>query len=85
MLVLTRDPVADRVQGFVVAGLTRTRRGSVSELDLTAATDGVPTDCAVNLDTIHTIGRAQFRRLVTTLPAARLAQACRTLRNATGC
>ena len=35
MLVLTRDPVAERIGSVVVAALTRTRRGLISELDLT--------------------------------------------------
>ena len=32
VLVLTRDPVADRIGSVVVAALTRTRRGLVSDL-----------------------------------------------------
>jgi mRNA interferase MazF len=84
VLVLTRDPVADRIGSVVVAALTRTERGVVSELALTTA-DGVPTACVVNFDNIHTIPRATFRRLVTTLPAHRMARACRVLQAATGC
>lgn len=84
VLVLTRDPVADRIGSVVVAALTRTRRGLVSELELTRA-DGVPTDSVVNFDDIHTIPRSTFRRKVTELPAARMAEACRTLQAATGC
>jgi mRNA interferase MazF len=37
VLVLTRDPVAERIGSVVVAALTRTRRGLVSELDLDPA------------------------------------------------
>lgn len=84
VLVLTRDPVADRIGSVVVAALTRTRRGVVSELELTTA-DGVPTDSVVNFDNIHTIPRETFRRRVATLPSARLAEVCRTLQAATGC
>jgi mRNA interferase MazF len=84
VLVLTRDPVADRIGSVVVAALTRTRRGLVSELALTAA-DGVPTDSVVNFDNIHTIPRDRFRRLVATLSDARLADACRAMQAATGC
>lgn len=84
VLVLTRDPVADRIGSVVVAALTRTRRGLVSELALTE-TDGVPTDSVVNFDNIHTIPRDTFRRLVTTLSPARMAEVCRTLQAATGC
>ncbi len=39
VLVLTRNPVADRIGAVVVAALTRTRRELVSELDLTPAED----------------------------------------------
>jgi len=77
VLVLTRDPVADRIGSVVVAGLTRTVRGLVSELHLTADDDGVPTDCVVNFDNLHTLPRAMFGR--------RLAECCQVLRDATGC
>ena len=84
VLVLTRDPVADRIGSVVVAALTRTQRGLASELVLTQA-DGVPTECVVNFDNIHTIPRPTFRRRVTSLSPARMAEACRTLQAATGC
>ncbi len=84
VLVLTRDPVADRIGSVVVAALTRTRRGLVSELALTKD-DGVPTDSVVNFDNIHTIARGALRRRVTALSAGRMAEACRVLQAATGC
>ena len=85
VLVLTRDPVADRVGAVVVAALTRTRRGLVSELALTAAQDGLPSDCVVNFDNLHTLSRTSFRRRVAALSARRMAQGCRALRAAVGC
>lgn len=85
VLVLTRDPVADRIGSVVVAALTRTTRGLTSELELTAAADGVPTDCVVNFDNVHTLARTSLRRHIATLSATRMAQACRALRAATGC
>jgi mRNA interferase MazF len=85
VLVLTRDPVADRVGSVVVAALTRTRRGLVSELALSAAADGVPSDCLVNFDNIHTLPRQAFRRPVVLLSPRRLAEVCRALAAATGC
>jgi mRNA interferase MazF len=85
VLVLTRDPVADRIQSVVVAALTRTRRELVSELALTAADDDLPTDCVVNFDNVHTVSRSAFRRRVASLSDARMGQACRTLRDAVGC
>jgi len=84
VLVLTRDPVANRIGSVVVAAITRSHRGLVSELEL-KRDDGLPTDCVVNFDNLHTVPRARFRRQVTTLSGARMAQACRTLAAATGC
>jgi mRNA interferase MazF len=85
VLVLTRDPVADRIDRIVVAALTRTRRGVVSELPLTAAEDDVPADCVVSFDNVHTLPRSAFRRRLTTLSAPRMARACRALRAAVAC
>jgi mRNA interferase MazF len=85
VLVLTRDPVAERIGSVVVAALTRTRRGLVSELALTTRDDDVPTDCVVNFDNVHTLPRSAFRRLVTTLSPPRMAKACAALAAATGC
>jgi mRNA interferase MazF len=85
VLVLTRDPVADRIGAVVVAALTRTRRGLISELELTPADDQVPSDCVVNFDNLHTLPRNAFRRRITQLSPARLHQACRVLRASMGC
>jgi len=85
VLVLTRDPVADRIGAVVVAALTRTTRGLVSELRLTPEADGVPSDCVVNFDNVHTLPRDRFRRVITTLTPPRMAAACRALAAATDC
>lgn len=85
MLVLTRDPVADRIGSVVVAALTRTVRGLASELELTPDQDGVPSRCVANFDNLHTLPKELFRRRVTTLSPPRLAEACRVLAAATGC
>ena len=84
VLVVTRDPVASRIGCVVVAALTRTRRGLVSEVYLTTA-DGVPTECVVNFDNLHTIPRDRFRRRITRLPPSRLAEACHALAESAGC
>lgn len=85
VLVLTRDPVADRIGAVVVAALTRTARGLVSELALEPAADGVPAACVVSFDNLHTLPKAAFRRRVAALSPTRLAEACRVLAAATGC
>jgi mRNA interferase MazF len=84
VLVLTRDPVADRIGGIVVAACTRTARGLLSELALGPA-DGIPEACVASFDTIHTVRRRAFRRRITTLSDTRLDEACRVLSLALGC
>lgn len=85
VLVLTRDPVAGRIGSVVVAALTRTRRALVSELELNPQDDGVPTECVVNFDNLHTVSREAFRRRIVQLEPGRMAEACRVLRDALGC
>lgn len=85
VLILTRDPAADRIGSVVVATLTRTERGLVSELRLTPEADGVPSSCVVNFDNLHTLPRESFRRPVSKLSSERIAETCRVLRDATGC
>ena len=85
VLVLTRDPVADRIGSVVVAALTKTRRGLISEFELTPREDGVPTECVVNFDNMHTLPNSAFRRLVAQLSPQRLAESCSVLRDAMGC
>lgn len=85
VLILTRDPVAGRIGAVVVAALTRISRGVVSELSLTPEADGVPTECVANFDNLHTLPRQAFRRLVAQLGPSRMREACRVLRDATGC
>lgn len=84
VLILTRDPVAERIGSIVVAALTRTVRGLVSELELTPELDGVPTRCVINFDNVHTIERDRLRKQVTTLSPVRMAAACRVLNDALG-
>lgn len=85
VLILTRDPVADRIGSVVVAALTRTVRGLLSELELTPHDDGVPSACVANFDNLHTLPKEVFRRRITALSAARMVHACRALRASTGC
>ena len=75
VLVLTRDPVADRIGSVVVAALTRTVRGLSSELDLDPAVDGVPSACVASFDNLHTLSKDAFRRRVTRLEDVRMQEA----------
>ena len=84
VLVLTRDPVADRIDAVVVAQLTMTIRGLSSELRIGEA-DGLRRDCVVSFDNLHTMHRTAFRRRVATLSPGTLREACGVLAAALGC
>lgn len=84
VLVLTRDPVADRAGAVVVAACTRTIRGLLSELHL-GTDDGMPEDCVATFDNLHTLRRAAFRRRITRLTPMRMGEACGVLSRALSC
>ncbi|MDY7104348.1 MAG: type II toxin-antitoxin system PemK/MazF family toxin [Actinomycetota bacterium] len=84
VLVLTRDPIADRIDAVVVAALTTTVRGLLSELPVGRA-DGLDRECVVTFDNINTLRRSAFRRHVTTLRNDRMDDACRAMNAALGC
>ena len=84
VLVLTRDPVADRIDAVVVAQLTTTIRGLSSELRL-GTDDGLKRDCVVSFDNLHTVPRSSFRRRIATLRPSRLDETCDRLAEALGC
>lgn len=84
VLVLTRDPVADRIEGVVVAACTRTVRGLRSELSL-GPEDGMPEACVASFDNLHTLRRIHFRQRITRLGPERLAELCPVLEGALGC
>ncbi len=84
VLVLTRDPVAARIGSVVVASLTTTIRGVMSELELGPA-DGVDQECVVNFDNINTLERSAFRQRMTRLSDSTMATACGRIAAALGC
>lgn len=84
VLVLTRDPVADRIGAAVVAACTRTVRGLLSELPLDE-TDGMPEGCVASFDNLHTLREQAFRQRITTLSPAKQRASCDALNAALGC
>ena len=84
VLILTRDPVADRIGAVVVAALTRTVRGLMSELPLSTA-DGMPENCVASFDNLHTLRRSAFRSRITALSPQRMREACLVMNQALGC
>jgi mRNA interferase MazF len=84
VLVLTRNPVADRIDRVVVAHLTTTVRGLSSELRVGIG-DGLDRAGVVTFDNINTLQRSAFRRRLACLDEDRMDEACRVLGAALGC
>ena len=72
VLILTRNSAIPFLTGITVAPLTTTIRGIPSEIILTPDEDGVPTDCAVNLDNIQTVRKAGLGTRLTHLSLERM-------------
>lgn len=72
VLLLTRDSALEFLGEVTVAPVTSTVRDIPSEVVLTPA-DGMPRDCAINVDHLHTVSKARIGALITTLPASRMA------------
>lgn len=66
VVILTRDSALEFLGEVTVAPITRTIREIPSEVLLTKA-DGMPQDCAVNLDHIQTVSKGKIESLITTL------------------
>lgn len=70
-MVLTRDSVLDYLGEVTVAPVTSTIREIPSEVLLTP-TDGLPRDCAINLDHVQTVSKSKLGALITTLGTERM-------------
>jgi mRNA interferase MazF len=70
-VILTRDSVLEYLGEVTVAPVTSTIRDIPSEVVLTTA-DGMPRECAVNLDHLQTVSRAKIGAVITVLPESRL-------------
>ncbi len=70
-MILTRDSVLEYLGEATVAPVTSTIRGIPSEV-LLAPKDGLPRDCAVNLDHVQTVSKSRLGALITTLDTERM-------------
>jgi mRNA interferase MazF len=66
VLILTRDSILEYLAEVTVAPVTSTVRDIPSEVALTKE-DGMPRECAVNLDHVQTVSRSKIGSLITTL------------------
>ncbi len=71
VLILTRDSALEFLGEATVAPITTTIHDIPSEVLLTTA-DGMPRDCAVNLDHIQTVAKGKIGALITTLTSNKM-------------
>lgn len=83
VVVLTRDSALEFLGEATVAPLTASIRDIPSEVVVGPA-DGMPHESAVDLDHVQTVAKDRLGALITTLPAARMAEIGRALRFALG-
>ena len=70
---MTRESALEFLGEVTVAPVTSTIRDSPSEVLLTRA-DGMPKECAVNLDHLQTVAKGKIGSLITTLSADKMQQ-----------
>lgn len=73
VVILTRDSILDALGEVTIAPVTSTIRDIPSEVVLTAQ-EGMPRDCAANLDHIQTVAKNRIGALITTLSSDRMAE-----------
>ena len=73
VVVLTRDSIIEYLGEVTVAPVTSTIRDIPSEV-LLSPLDGMPGDCAINLDHVQTVSKGRVGALITTLSADKMVQ-----------
>ena len=73
VVILTRNSALEFLGEVTVAPITSAIRGIPTEVLLTKE-DGMPKDCAVNLDHIQTVSKGKIGPLITTLSSARMSE-----------
>ncbi len=73
VLILTRDSALEYLGEVTVAPITATIRDIPTEVMLGPA-DGMPRDCAANLDHIQTVAKSRIGGPITTLDRSRLSE-----------
>ena len=73
VVVLTGDSIIAYLGEVTVAPVTSTIRDIPSEV-LLSPLDGMPGDCAINLDHVQTVSKGRVGALITTLSADKMVQ-----------
>jgi mRNA interferase MazF len=73
VVILTRDSALEFLGEVTVAPVTSTIRDIPTEV-LLGRGDGMPTDCAVNLDHVQTVSKSKIGSLIATLSARKVVE-----------
>jgi mRNA interferase MazF len=73
VVILTREAALEFLGEVTVAPITSTIRNIPSEVLLTKE-DGMPKDCAVNLDHLQTVSKGKIGPLITTLSSIKMSE-----------
>lgn len=71
VVILSRDSAIEYLSEVTIAPVTSTIRDIPSEV-LLSKEDGMPRDCAANLDHIQTVSKSRVGALITTLRSGRM-------------
>lgn len=71
VLLLTRESVLEYLGEVTIAPITTTIRDIPSEVLLTTE-DGMPRECAINLDHLQTVSKNKLGGVITVLPPSRM-------------
>ncbi len=71
VVILTRDSALRFLGEVTIAPITTTVRDIPSEVFLSTQ-DGMPRDCAINLDHVQTVAKSKIGSLITTLSESKL-------------
>src|SRR4030067_2596745 len=73
VVILTRDAALEFLGEVTIAPITSTLRDIPSEILLTRE-DGMPRDCAINLDHIQTASKGKIGALITTMSPTKMSE-----------
>jgi mRNA interferase MazF len=73
VVILSRNSILEYLGEVTIAPITSTVRDIPSEF-LLSKHDGMPKDCAINLDHIQTVPKVKIGSLIATLPPKKLEQ-----------
>lgn len=83
VVILTRDEIVNSIGAVVVALVTRTQRGLLSEVPV-GRVEGLPRPSVINLDNILTVSKHRLLHLMGSLNKERMVELDRALQFALG-